>query len=462
MQELQPVAPAPAPAAMQFVPRAKNAAIDNKKDGQALLHFALRMRLPSLVHEGRRQLEKNALKHAPRPKEAALAGKKGRQSLRHFAARFKLPSLINEGRRQLEKKVLKHAQWQSADRHQDVVGSASAVPVPMPVADAEVVQISRPPSLGFTWETEPLDGAPHLSGLRVETVDKYAGAQGAFTSYLTATGETTLGKFPGFEQDRRSIEWLLWEMEGFYRAAQFGKCDNVVSAYGIARVPRSWGTSYALMEDEVPGRSGLEMFAGLEQHLLNGDRAEFWAALQVMADDLLNGLEHLSLAGVVHDDLKAENIVVDRRTGSAVIVDLGSWGEQDTSSGPEGLHSDMAPERRRPPYLRTEKTDVYALGVLLRKAAAVAAIFVPAQEEGNAASRAQADFDELLSRLTHEDPAQRPTAAEARKLKFLIRRALPAEVGRQVLRETIEMLDAVRLRSEGQGAAAPMSGITGP
>jgi hypothetical protein len=432
---------------MRHVPRAKDDAVIGKKDSQALLHFALRLQLPSLVREGRRQLEKNALKHASQPKDAAVVDKKGRQSLRRFAARFGVPSLVGEGRRQFDKQVSEHAQSQSKGHSPESASIASA-------------EISRPDSPGLRWETEPLAGAPPLRGLRLDMVDKYAGGQGELSSYTTTTGDAILGKIPMLEEFPENIDDLFWELIGFARAALIGPCDNIVRAHGIAKVPRPRDTEYALIEDEVPGQTGAETLTGLGQRLRDGEHAQFWGALQVMADDLLQGLEHLALAGVVHDDLKGENFLVNLYTAVSVLIDLGLWGEPGTPARPGFIHPDMAPERRNPPYTRTEKSDVYALGTLLRRAAALAASIPPAEED-SASVQAQADWAEFLGELTAEDPAQRPTAAGARKLNFIARRAVPEETGREVLRETVQMLDSISQQNKGKGksAAAPVAGI---
>ena len=56
---------------------------------------------------------------------------------------------------------------------------------------------------------------------------------------------------------------------------------------------------------------------------------------------ILSGLEEAHQAGVVHADLKADNIVVERRRGD------GTWSRSSTSASPASSGARPAPPRRR-------------------------------------------------------------------------------------------------------------------
>jgi len=91
-----------------------------------------------------------------------------------------------------------------------------------------------------------------------------------------------------------------------------------------------------------------------------------------MFKHILNGLLALHNSGVVHRDIKLENIMIRRDTGMPVIIDLG-FAAPASGDGDDGYFEDsycgslayMAPElHQRAPYKGTE-VDIFALGVCL-------------------------------------------------------------------------------------------------
>jgi len=86
-----------------------------------------------------------------------------------------------------------------------------------------------------------------------------------------------------------------------------------------------------------------------------------------LMDDLLDGLAAVHKAGLVHGDVKPENVLIDA-DGRAKIGDFGSVRPADegvtVTLGAAGTLCAMAPEQARgaPP---TRRSDVYALGALL-------------------------------------------------------------------------------------------------
>jgi len=89
--------------------------------------------------------------------------------------------------------------------------------------------------------------------------------------------------------------------------------------------------------------------------------AEAWD----LAAQLLSGLEALHVAGLVHLDLKPENIMVARR-GRVVLVDLGiaSSAPGDETSAVLGTPPYMAPEVARG-EVADPRADIFAAGVVL-------------------------------------------------------------------------------------------------
>lgn len=94
-----------------------------------------------------------------------------------------------------------------------------------------------------------------------------------------------------------------------------------------------------------------------------------------LVQQLLTGLEALHAAGVVHGDVKADNIVMasgDDGSDTAVLIDLGlasRWVANGDSQLPEGTMVSGTPEYMAPELIcghrPTPATDVYAAGIVL-------------------------------------------------------------------------------------------------
>ncbi|PWG75063.1 serine/threonine protein kinase, partial [Enterococcus hirae] len=89
--------------------------------------------------------------------------------------------------------------------------------------------------------------------------------------------------------------------------------------------------------------------------------------------EVLDGREDAHEAGVIHQDLKPANILVEDRSGRALIADFGiARGPDDPTVTAEhtimGTRPFVAPERLRGEDA-TVATDLFAVGVTLRFAA---------------------------------------------------------------------------------------------
>ena len=89
--------------------------------------------------------------------------------------------------------------------------------------------------------------------------------------------------------------------------------------------------------------------------------------LRAMARGLLRAVEALHERGVVHGDLKPENVFL-RRGGEVTLIDFGTARERGvplTDEGPVGTVEYMAPEQLAGADASDGRVDVYALGVML-------------------------------------------------------------------------------------------------
>jgi serine/threonine-protein kinase len=185
----------------------------------------------------------------------------------------------------------------------------------------------------------------------------------------------------------------------------------------------------AIVMELVPGGS-------LRQYLArHGGRLPEDEAVAIMAQ-IFDGLDHADAEGVVHRDVKPENILMGDSTSSpeAKLTDFGISGLADGSTvtrltGMVGTPTYMAPDLSSSAPA-TAAVDVYAAGVVLYELVAGVAPFtgdhpmaVLSQHMNEVPTRPPGMSDqlwELTSRLLAKNPAERPTALEAgRQLRAL-------------------------------------------
>jgi len=110
-----------------------------------------------------------------------------------------------------------------------------------------------------------------------------------------------------------------------------GPHPNLVHLYGIAQVPHEQEAKRTLLMDFIPGPTGMKAFDALRKCWDTGkiSSEQYWGAIQFIARRLLDVTEHLGKAGVVHNDIKPENFLVNQETGEPVLIDLGFSSEKD-------------------------------------------------------------------------------------------------------------------------------------
>ena len=153
------------------------------------------------------------------------------------------------------------------------------------------------------------------------------------------------------------LESLQWEVSRLSTISH----PNCVQFYGIYQ-HKTQTRTYLVMEFCEGGT--------LEHRLKNADELS-WETRWKWALEMTQGLAYLHENGVLHRDLKAENILLDKQ-GCAKLADLGVAQVDALLQGKEativstGLQDQrfIAPENLDNPALSTPATDMYALGLV--------------------------------------------------------------------------------------------------
>lgn len=132
-----------------------------------------------------------------------------------------------------------------------------------------------------------------------------------------------------------------------------------------------------------------------------------------LALQIAGALDAIHAAGLVHRDVKPQNIVFDDRTGIARLVDLGSAGLLHGAVGLVGTPAYAAPElltaEPRPADVRT---DLYSLGrVLLACLGRASTPQGSSSPEGVEVPSRASPLSGMIARLVAVDPDERPASA---------------------------------------------------
>ncbi|MCX4246950.1 serine/threonine-protein kinase [Paraliomyxa miuraensis] len=219
------------------------------------------------------------------------------------------------------------------------------------------------------------------------------------------------------------------------RAASAAGHPNIIDVFDAGELPD--GRPYLVME-HLSGRELYDVI--IERGCLEVERA-----CRILCD-VARALEAAHAAGIIHRDLKTENVMLVRRGGQEIVkvLDFGiaanTMGARATMAGQVmGTPATMAPEQTQGAQATTA-FDVYALGVMLHEAIAgitpfggrdgldLMAVKVnePAPSIATVVDDLPADLVALIDACLAREPEGRPSVSEVAERLDAIGRRRPA------------------------------------
>jgi len=180
-----------------------------------------------------------------------------------------------------------------------------------------------------------------LQQLKLDKADIASGNFGSVSIFENENGAKLIGKTlkgtPEEDEQGNIIDELAEELKAYQTIYDtVGPHPNIVNVYGIAEVTSNGKKMRTLLMDAVPGKdadlgkTGVVAFDALRKSWNEGkiSNKEYWGAIQFIGRRLLDVTEHIGKAGVVHNDIKPDNFIVDEKTGEPVLVDFGTWSKK--------------------------------------------------------------------------------------------------------------------------------------
>jgi serine/threonine protein kinase len=121
-----------------------------------------------------------------------------------------------------------------------------------------------------------------------------------------------------------------------------------------------------LLMDAIPGESGDKFFERLARYYQSGKLTseEYFGAIQFINAGVLKAIDHIQKAGLVHSDIKPENIIISRDTLEAKVIDLGV-AQQRGSHTMAGTPGFMSMDHEINDIGMTQKSDVYSSAAMV-------------------------------------------------------------------------------------------------
>lgn len=198
-------------------------------------------------------------------------------------------------------------------------------------------------------------------------------------------------------------------VDEFFCAAQIGTHQNVVQKYHL-EVVEIEGAPYSIiiMKEYESSLHENKTIALLSE-------AEKCEKGRKLLNDLLSGLDHLHRNGVIHRDIKPQNIFFDAASQSFAIGDLGiahfsdAFNKEAVTRVGERLSNYLfsAPEQYDPKVSPAPNWDIYALGQVLSWYLFDQTIRGDGRESYSGSNKEFSILDKIIHRCVQNDPAKR-------------------------------------------------------
>ncbi|MBX3459189.1 MAG: protein kinase [Planctomycetes bacterium] len=267
---------------------------------------------------------------------------------------------------------------------------------------------------------------PHLPGLILLNMIGRGGRGSVYRAWQPSLKRVVAVKIlsRALADNREYIQRFLREA----RVASKVQHRNIVRAMDINKK----GTHTYMVMEYVPGTS-------LGTVLRNKGKLELPDAIEI-ARAVGDALGYIAKVGLVHRDIKPDNIMIDRR-GRVKLCDLGlarPSGATNLTSPmvAQGTPAYMAPETAVSPEIDTQ-ADVYALGVTLYRAllgkipfdnpdpVEILRMHVEEQPRGLEGGDMPGAVSDLIRRMLEKDPRKRPPARELGKEVAALQKTIP-------------------------------------
>ena len=313
-----------------------------------------------------------------------------------------------------------------------------------------------------TWESGPIliKRGLSLQQLKLDKADIANGGFGSVSIFENGNGDKLIGKISNnnMPEGRGGIRDDLADELQAYRAIydtdNAGPHPNLVNAYGIAEVLKNGEMQRTLLMDAIPGPTGKKVFDVLRKCWDAGkiSSEEYWGAVQFIGRRLLDVTEHIAKAGVVHNDIKPDNFLVNKETGEPILIDLGCC------SGKDELRVGHT-ERYAAPEVKyyegvDERSDVFTVGASLLDGVERGEVKKPNEgirqqnafmnEKGKMVRTpgtysVKTDYTEFISKLLEENKDGRVDSEKAKELDFLKHMMLDDDAAKEVIKKAISL-----------------------
>lgn len=297
-----------------------------------------------------------------------------------------------------------------------------------------------------------------LQQLKLTRADFANGSFGSVSIFENENGDQLIGKVSN-NNTQTGKGFAIGSLDDELKAYQtiydaVGPHPNLVHLYGIAQVRHKEETKLTLLMDFIPGPNGKGAFDALRKCRGAGkiSSEQYWGAMQYIARRLLDVTRHLGKAGMVHNDIKPENFLVNEKTGEPVLIDIGLSTKKDAVVGAR-TPAYAAPEAKEWIIKRVgergdvavegvdERSDVFSIGASLLDGIKGGKIKMPKREADTYSAKTA--FMEFINSVMEPEKERRVDSREAKNLDFLKLRMLDDDAAKEIIKKAIALASII-------------------